>query len=313
MSLETIKILQLKIDELKKISLESGVDFNSEIAKLQSKIDAYQVDTYKHLTAWEKVTLARKQDRPTAAEYIDVMIDDFIELHGDRNFRDDEAIIGGVGFLGNMPVTIIAQQRGRSTKENIQRNFGMAHPEGYRKALRLMKQAEKFNRPVLCLVDTKGAFCGLGAEERGEGEAIARNLFEMSGLKVPIISVIIGEGGSGGALAVAVSDQVWMLENAIYSILSPEGFASILWKDSKRAKEAAEIMKITAHELKEFGIIEKVISEPMEGIREMFEATATTLKEALIEAFKSLKAQEKETMVEARYQRYRAFGDGSNN
>lgn len=215
-----------------------------------------------NMTAWQRVELSRRKDRPVGSDYIDALFTDFVEFHGDRYFADDKAIIGGVARFHGTPVTVIAQAKGRNTKENIERNFGMPQPEGYRKALRLMKQAEKFSRPVICLVDTPGAFCGLEAEERGQGEAIARNIYEMSGLRVPVVSIIIGEGGSGGALAMATSDEVWMLENSIYSILSPEGFASILWKDSSKAKEAAEVMKLTAENLKAQGIVERVFAEP---------------------------------------------------
>lgn len=213
-------------------------------------------------SAWDRVQISRMKDRPVGSDYLNILFTDFIELHGDRYFKDDKAIIGGVARFHGRPVTVIVQAKGKDTKENIERNFGMPSPEGYRKALRLMKQAEKFGRPVICLVDTPGAFCGLEAEERGQGEAIARNLFELSDLNVPILSIVIGEGGSGGALAMAVADEVWMLENSIYSILSPEGFASILWKDSKRAEEAAGVMKLTSKDLKELGIIEKIIPEP---------------------------------------------------
>lgn len=213
-------------------------------------------------TAWEQVQTARMADRPTALDYINEIFEDFTEFHGDRLFGDDKAIVGGIAYLNGKVVTVIGEQKGRNTKENIERNFGMPSPEGYRKALRLMKQAEKFNRPIINFVDTPGAFCGLEAEERGQGEAIARNLLEMSGLKVPVLSIIIGEGGSGGALALAVGNEVWVMENATYSILSPEGFASILWKDSKRADEAAEVMKITAKDLAELNIVDKVIPEP---------------------------------------------------
>ena len=212
-------------------------------------------------SAWDSVLLSRKSDRPVASDYISALFDDFVELHGDRYYKDDSAVVGGIASFHGIPVTVIGQEKGRSTKENIRRNFGMPSPDGYRKALRLMKQAEAFGRPVICFVDTPGAFCGIEAEERGQGEAIARNLFEMSSLKVPVLSIVIGEGGSGGALALAVANEVWMMENAIYSILSPEGFASILWKDSKRADEAAKVMKVTAAELKELGIIERVIPE----------------------------------------------------
>ena len=224
----------------------------------------------REMTPWERVQVSRRKDRPVGSDYIRELVDDFVELHGDRLFGDDKAVIGGIGYFCGEPVTVIAQEKGTTTKENIARNFGMPSPEGYRKALRLMKQAEKFHRPVICFVDTPGAFCGLEAEERGQGEAIARNIYEMSALKVPVLSVIIGEGGSGGALALATSDEVWMLENSIYSILSPEGFASILWKDSKRAKEAAEVMKLTAKDLYEAGIVEQVFAEPEEFTSETF-------------------------------------------
>lgn len=212
-------------------------------------------------TAWERVKIARGNERPTSIDYITHIFDRFLELHGDRLCRDDGAIVGGIATINQIPVTVIGQQKGRNIKQNMKRNFGMPYPEGYRKALRLMKQAEKFNRPIICFVDTPGAFCGIEAEMRGQGEAIARNLYEMSSLKVPILSIVIGEGGSGGALALAVANEVWMLENATYSILSPEGFASILWKDSKRADEAAGIMKITADDLYQLKIVDKVIME----------------------------------------------------
>ena len=236
-----------------------GTDFNRKECAQDLVADGRKEEK---LTAWQRVELSRRKDRPVGSDYIDALFTDFVEFHGDRYFADDKAIIGGVARFHGMPVTVIAQAKGRNTKENIERNFGMPEPEGYRKALRLMKQAEKFARPVICLVDTPGAFCGLEAEERGQGEAIARNIYEMSGLKVPVVSIIIGEGGSGGALAMATADEVWMLENSIYSILSPEGFASILWKDSSKAKEAAEVMKLTAENLKAQGIVERVFAEP---------------------------------------------------
>ena len=211
------------------------------------------------ITAWDRVTLAREIERPKALDYIENIFDDFMELHGDRNFGDDKSIIGGIAYLDAMPVTIIGEQKGKNARENIERNFGMPNPEGYRKALRLMKQAEKFGRPIITFIDTPGAYPGIGAEERGQGEAIARNMLEMSQLKVPIICIVIGEGSSGGALAIAVGDRIIMLENAVYSILSPEGFASILYKDASKAKEAAENMKITAKDLKNLNIIDKII------------------------------------------------------
>lgn len=256
-------------------------------------------------TAWEQVQLARMSDRPTALDYINEIFEDFEEFHGDRLFKDDKAMVGGIGWLNGMAVTVIGEQKGRSTKENIERNFGMPSPEGYRKALRFMKQAEKFGRPIINFVDTPGAFCGLEAEERGQGEAIAKNLFEMSSLKVPVLSIIIGEGGSGGALALAVGNEVWIMENATYSILSPEGFASILWKDSKKAAEAAEVMKITAKDLEQLNIVERIIPEP----EQLDSNTVGKLKEYFryhISEFllKYHKFTENE-IIEERYQRFR--------
>ena len=258
-------------------------------------------------SAWEKVLLSRKKDRPVGMDYIEALFPDFLEMHGDRAFRDDPAIVGGLAYFQGIPVTVIAQCKGRNTKENVQRNFGMPSPEGYRKALRLMKQAEKFKRPVICMVDTPGAFCGIEAEERGQGEAIARNLLEMSALKTPILSVVIGEGGSGGALAMAVADQVWMLENAIYSILSPEGFASILWKDSSRAKEAAGVMKITASDLLELQIIDGVIEEPEEYHVGNMKDVVKALEQRIGSFLSKQQEQSIEEMLEARYERFRKF------
>lgn len=258
-------------------------------------------------TAWEQVQLARMSNRPTALDYIKEIFDDFEEFHGDRLFQDDKAMVGGIAYLNGVPVTVIGEQKGRTTKENIERNFGMPSPEGYRKALRLMKQAEKFGRPIINFVDTPGAFCGLEAEERGQGEAIARNLFEMSGLKVPVLSIIIGEGGSGGALALAVGNEVWMMENATYSILSPEGFASILWKDSKRADEAAEVMKITAKDLKKLNIVERIIPEP----EQLDITTLGKLKEYfeyhIINFICKYQDFTESELVEERYKRFRSM------
>ena len=256
-------------------------------------------------TAWEHVVLARSKERPTGKDYIPWLFDHFTELHGDRLFGDDPALIGGIGYFNGVPVTLLVQEKGNGTKENIAHNFGMVSPEGYRKSLRLMKQAEKFHRPVICLVDTPGAFCGLEAEERGQGEAIARNLFELSGLKVPVLSIVIGEGGSGGALALAAGDEVWMMENSIYSILSPEGFASILWKDSGKAKEAAEVMKLTAADLKKLGIIEQVIPEKEPLTRENMAAVMELLKEQIGEFLKNYQNLNIEKLLNKRYSRYR--------
>lgn len=258
--------------------------------------------------AWDKVTLARSLDRATAKAYIHSIFSDFIELHGDRCFGDDRSIMGGIGLLGDIPITVIGIEKGENTKEKLERNFGCPNPEGYRKSLRLMKQAEKFNRPVICIVDTQGAHPGIGAEERGQGEAIAKNLISMINLKVPIISIIIGEGGSGGALALAMGDRVWMMENAIYSILSPEGFASILWKDASRAEEAAEVMKITAEELLKFGIIDKIINEPAGGIKKDSLKIMQQIKEALIAEIIGLKALDSDKLLEKRYEKFRKIG-----
>ena len=246
---------------------------------------------------------ARDQGRLTALDWAPGIFDDFIELHGDRNFRDDGAIIGGIGRLNGQAVTVVGIQKGRNLQDNLNRNFGQPHPEGYRKALRLMKQAEKFGRPVVTFINTAGAYPGVGAEERGQGEAIARNLMEMSDLKVPIIAIIIGEGGSGGALALAVADKVWMLENTIYSILSPEGFATILWKDGSRSEEAAELMKITSGELLNMGIVDKVIPERGYFTSEIIEA----IKTAIVDELAELSQLSTEDLLEARYQRFRKY------
>ena len=259
----------------------------------------------KELTAWERVEISRSKDRPTTLSYVQQVFDDFLELHGDRAFRDDGAVIGGIAMFGGQPVTVIGQQKGKNVKENIYRNFGMVSPEGYRKALRLMKQAEKFGRPVVTFVDTPGAACGIEAEERGQGEAIARNLLEMSGIQTPMVSILIGEGGSGGALGLAVTDEVWMMENATYSILSPEGFASILWKDGKRAKEASEVMKITAKDLKKLQIIEKVIREPEPANEENLPEIAEEIREDLDGFLRKSCQKTREQIVEERYERFR--------
>ena len=259
----------------------------------------------KELTAWERVEISRSKERPTTLSYVQQVFDDFLELHGDRAFRDDGAVIGGIAMFGGQPVTVIGQQKGKNVKENIYRNFGMASPEGYRKALRLMKQAEKFGRPVVTFVDTPGAACGIEAEERGQGEAIARNLLEMSGIQTPMVSILIGEGGSGGALGLAVTDEVWMMENATYSILSPEGFASILWKDGKRAKEASEVMKITAKDLKKLKIIEKVIREPEPANEENLPEIAEEIREDLDGFLRKSCQKTREQILEERYERFR--------
>ena len=259
----------------------------------------------KEISAWEKVEIARNPKRKTSLEYIEKIFDEFIELHGDRNFKDDKAIICGLAKIDNTPFTIIAEQKGRTTKENIERNFGMPNPESYRKAIRFMKQAEKFKRPVITFIDTKGAYPGIEAEERGQGEAIAKSMFEMARLKVPVISTVIGEGSSGGALAIGVANKVFMLENAIYSILSPEGYSSILWKDPSRYKEAAEKMKLTAKDLYELNVIDKIIPEKNEISEENFSKTSEILKKEIIKEIKKSNKMTSEQIVEERYKKFR--------
>ena len=254
------------------------------------------------MSAYEKVLLARAKDRPTGLSYIENIFEDFIELHGDRRFADDPAIVGGIATLKGQPVTVIAIDKGKDMRERVKRNFGSPNPEGYRKALRLMRQAEKFHRPVVCFVDTTGAFCGMGAEERGQGQAIAENLLEMSGLKTPIVSILVGEGGSGGALALAVADQVWILENAVYSVISPEGCASILWKDSKKVKDAADCLRLTAQDMADLGVVEQVFPEDKD-----FAETYRQIQEELERLLPELQALPVEELLEKRYQRFRKY------
>ena len=254
------------------------------------------------MSAYEKVLLARAKDRPTGLSYIENIFEDFIELHGDRRFADDPAIVGGIATLKGQPVTVIAIDKGKDMRERVKRNFGSPNPEGYRKALRLMRQAEKFHRPVVCFVDTAGAFCGMGAEEQGQGQAIAENLLEMSGLKTPIVSILVGEGGSGGALALAVADQVWILENAVYSVISPEGCASILWKDSKKVKDAADCLRLTAQDMADLGVVEQVFPEDKD-----FAETYRQIQEELERLLPELQALPVEELLEKRYQRFRKY------
>mgnify|MGYP004683211841 FL=1 len=256
-------------------------------------------------TAWQKVQIARASKRKTSLDYIEKIFDEFIELHGDRNYRDDKAMVCGLAKIGTQNYTVIAEQKGRNTKENIERNFGMPNPESYRKAIRFMEQAEKFNRPVITFIDTKGAYPGIGAEERGQGEAIASSMLKMAGLKVPIISIVIGEGSSGGALAIGVANKVFMLENAIYSILSPEGYASILWKDASKAEEAAEKMKLTAKDLYDLKVIDKIIDEPEDN----FDILIQNLKNEIVETVDELKKLSKDDIVEDRYRKFRNMGE----
>ncbi|NLB62122.1 MAG: acetyl-CoA carboxylase carboxyltransferase subunit alpha [Clostridiales bacterium] len=256
------------------------------------------------MSAFDKVKAARSSKRPTAKSYIEAIFSDFTEMHGDRRFADDKAVVAGIALLEDMPVTVIGLEKGSNTNERVMRNFGAAHPEGYRKALRQMKLAEKFNRPIVCIIDTSGAYCGIGAEERGQGQAIAENLYTMMTLKVPIISILIGEGGSGGALALAVADEVWMLENAVYSVISPEGCASILWKDSSKTKEASECLKLTAEHLLEFGVIEAIIPES-----KGFQAMCSNIKSELINTFNKNKSESIDTLVSKRYKKFRKIGE----
>lgn len=288
----------------KKAETESTEISEKSIGRNEKILDSTG-SQYEKKTAWEHVLLARDKERPTGKDYIPWLFERFTELHGDRLFGDDPALTGGIAWFNKVPVTVLIQEKGNGTKENITHNFGMVSPEGYRKSLRLMKQAEKFGRPVICLVDTPGAFCGLEAEERGQGEAIARNLYELSALKVPVLSIVIGEGGSGGALALAAGDQVWMMENSIYSILSPEGFASILWKDSTKAKEAAQVMKLTAADLKEFGIIEKVIEEKEPLTRENMKNTMKLLKTEIQVFLQEYGSLDVEKLLNKRYDRFK--------
>nr|WP_231692486.1 acetyl-CoA carboxylase carboxyl transferase subunit alpha [Bacillus paralicheniformis] len=297
-----------KIAELKRFTQDSDMDLSSEITKLEARLERLEEDIYTNLKAWDRVQIARHPNRPTTLDYIEHLFTDFFECHGDRYFGDDEAIVGGIAKFRGLPVTVIGQQRGKDTKENIRRNFGMPHPEGYRKALRLMKQADKFNRPIICFIDTKGAYPGKAAEERGQSEAIAKNLFEMAGLSVPVISIVIGEGGSGGALALGVANRLLMLENSTYSVISPEGAAAILWKDSGLAKKAAETMKITAPDLKELDIIDHVIKEVRGGAHRDVEQQAAYIDEALKSELKSLLKLDKNELIQQRYTKYKSIG-----
>ena len=307
-NLTEIEELENAVKELKNISKDKSIDVTEELKEAISKLEKLTRKENSKLTAWERLIIARNPKRPTALDYIDIIFDDFMELHGDRGYKDDEAIVCGLANIGKQNYTIIAEQKGRNTKENILRNFGMPNPESYRKAIRLMKQAEKFHRPVVTFIDTKGAYPGIGAEERGQGEAIARSMMEMANLKTPIICIVIGEGSSGGALAIGVGDKILMLENAVYSVLSPEGFASILWKDGSRAKEAAEKMKMTAGDLKKFGVIDKIIEEPIGGAEHDLPKVAEALKKEILNTTKILKKLPIDELVQARYQKFRNMG-----
>ena len=303
--------LEEQIEELKKLASEQSLDVSAEIAPLEAKLSELRVQVYRNLTPLQRVQVARIAARPFTADYLRLAFTDFIELHGDRMFRDDAAIIGGWARLDGETVMVIGHQRGRDTKERIKRNFGMPHPEGYRKALRLMKLAEKFQVPVLTFIDTPGAWAGLGAEERGQSEAIARNLFEMSQLQVPIIATVIGEGGSGGALALGVADRVLMLENAVYSVITVEGCASILWKDGKSPEmreKAATALRITAGDLIELRVIDEIVPEPIGGAHSQHEATAANLREVLIRNVEELRRLKPDKLVRRRREKFLRMG-----
>ncbi|MGC9616989.1 acetyl-CoA carboxylase carboxyltransferase subunit alpha [Staphylococcus epidermidis] len=297
-----------KIDSLKESQEKNEVDLQDEIDMLEASLKRETTKVYTNLKPWDRVQIARLPERPTTLDYIPYIFDSFIELHGDRSFRDDPAMIGGIGYLDGKSVTVIGQQRGKDTKDNIYRNFGMAHPEGYRKALRLMKQAEKFNRPIFTFIDTKGAYPGKAAEERGQSESIAKNLMEMASLTVPVIAIVIGEGGSGGALGIGISNRVLMLENSTYSVISPEGAAALLWKDSNLAQIAAETMKITALDLLDLGIIDEVINEPLGGAQKDEEVQALSIKKMFLKHLNELKQLTPEELANDRFEKFRKIG-----
>lgn len=300
--------LERKIEELKNFTSNKKIDLSSEIKRLEEKLEKLKTSTYQGLTSWQRVQIARHPNRPYTQDYIDMMMSDFIPLHGDRAFADDKAIISGLAKIEAYKILVIGHQKGRNIKENIRRNFGCAHPEGYRKALRLMQLAENFNLPAVILIDTPGAYPGIGAEERGQAQAIATNLREMVKINVPIVVVVIGEGGSGGALGIGVGDRILILENAYYSVISPEGCAAILWKDSAKAPEAAEALRLTAEELLNLGIVDEVIKEPLGGAHRQPQETATALKEALKRNLKDLSGIPKETLLKSRYEKFRRMG-----
>ncbi len=300
--------LEKKIDELKSFDSDKAIDLTSEIKKLEEKLIKLKKETYENLTAWQRIQIARHPQRPYTLDYINMITADFIELHGDRLFGDDLALVAGVAKIEDQNILIMGHQKGRDTKENLQRNFGCAHPEGYRKALRFMKLAEKFNLPIVIFVDTPGAYPGIGAEERGQAQAIAVNLKEMIDIKVPIIVVVIGEGGSGGALGVGVGDRVCLMENAYYSVISPEGCASILWRDSTRAPDAAEALKLTARDLLELGIIDEIVQEPLGGAHKDTQKAASFLKDMIVKNLEQVIDIPKDELLKLRYKKFRKMG-----
>jgi acetyl-CoA carboxylase carboxyl transferase subunit alpha len=305
---QPIAELEAKIEELRYVGDDSEININEEVARLRSKSEAQTKSIFAKLSAWQIAQVARHPMRPYTQDYIDLIFPDFQELHGDRMYADDSAIIGGVGRIDGRSVMLIGQQKGRDTKERVRRNYGMPRPEGYRKAQRLMRMAEKFNMPVVTLIDTPGAYPGIGAEERGQSEAIASSLYLMAGLKTPIVSIVIGEGGSGGALAIGVADRLLMLQYSIYSVISPEGCASILWKSADKAEDAAEAMRITATSLKQFGLVDEVLTEPLGGAHRNPADTAEVIRNALLNNIADLERLSLEQLLEERQQRLASFG-----
>jgi acetyl-CoA carboxylase carboxyl transferase subunit alpha len=300
--------LEKKIDELKRFTTEKKIDLSSEVRRLEEKLGLLKKETYSTLSPWQTVQLARHPQRPYTLDYISMLMTDFIELHGDRAFGDDKALICGLAKLDGAKVVVIGHQKGRDTKENLKRNFGCAHPEGYRKALRVMQLAEEFNLPIIIFIDTPGAYPGIGAEERGQSQAIATNLREMTGIGVPIIATVIGEGGSGGALGIGIADRVFVLENSYYSVISPEGCAAILWKDGSKAPLAAEVLKLTGQDLLKFGIIEGIVAEPLGGAHRDPQKTAQNVKETITKHLKDLLTLDKQELLRLRYKKFRSIG-----
>jgi acetyl-CoA carboxylase carboxyl transferase subunit alpha len=300
--------IEREIEEFRQFSTEKGINMDEQIAVLEEQARQKRVEVFKNITPWQRIQITRHQKRPTCFDYIGMITTEFVELHGDRLYRDDPAMVGGIAFLDDIPITIIGQQKGRDTKENLFRNFGMPHPEGYRKAMRLMEQAAKFGRPIICLIDVAGAYPGIEAEERGQGEAVARSIREMAKLPVPIIVVITGEGGSGGALAIGVGNKVLIMENAYYSVISPEGCASILWKDASRASDAAQALQISAQDLLRLGIVEDVIPEPLGGAHRNPQEVAVNLKAAILKHLLPLLKLSPVKLTQQRYDRFRRFG-----
>ncbi len=300
--------LEREIDDLKQVGAEDDIDISQELEQLNTKLTVLRKHIYEHLTPIQRVQVARHPRRPYTLDYLSTIFTDFIELHGDRQFRDDPSIVGGWARIGGQSVMVIGHQKGRDTKENLKRNFGMPHPEGYRKALRLMQQAAKFSAPLVTLIDTPGAYPGIGAEERGQSEALARNIMEMAALPIPIVAVVIGEGGSGGALALGVADRILMLENSVYSVISPEGCAAILWKDASQRERAADALKLTAPDLQELGVIDEIIDEPSGGAHTDLDTTGEALREALVRNLSELRKIKPDKLIRRRAEKFGKIG-----